>query len=116
MEHDPGTPPDNADDWSNEQWIEWLKATDAAESAEGEPTSEPRPYPATRTTGGQLLGNAMIGLAQALYGRTEEKPAIVVESDEPESDQEFELHLDYEHPDRSYVIHRPGERETPAPE
>lgn len=98
-------PPENADDWTNEQWIEWLKATDAtAESAESPVAGVMNR--AAHSTGGQLLGAVMTGLANALYGPKKEKPAIVVETGEPGKDQPLELHLDPEDPEQSYAVLR----------
>lgn len=112
VEQEPETPPGNADEWSAEQWIDWLKTTDAST-----PSSD-RPSPATKggrvvhSPGGQVLASAMTGLARALYGPQEEKPAIVAESGEPDDDRPLEVHLDFEHPDRSYVIFRPNSDPT----
>jgi hypothetical protein len=104
-------PPDDADDWTNEQWIEWLKATD-------EPSSEaPERAPATvagrvvHSTGGQLLGQGMLGLARAIYGRQSEKPAIVVDAGSEPEDEELTVHLDPDHPENSYAVLR-RERDT----
>lgn len=107
MERDLGSPPADADEWSNEQWIEWLTATDADLAPADQPTPATRLGRATRSAGGQLLGGAMTGLAQALYGPRSEKPAIVVEAGEPHDDQPIELHLDEDHPEKSYVVLRP---------
>lgn len=97
--------------WTDEQWIEWLKATDAEIAAD-----EGR-LPATavgrfvHSAGGQVLGQTMVGLAQAIYGRGDDKPAVVAEANsEPEKDRSFALHLDPEHPEQSFVV------VTPPPE
>jgi hypothetical protein len=101
-------PPENADDWSNEEWLEWLKATDSVEDA-SEVRDEPRSTapPIVRSAGGQVLGQAMIGLANALYGPKDDNVAIVEEASEPEPDEPFTLHLDPDHPERSSVIFKP---------
>lgn len=109
MEEQPVSPPENADEWSSEQWIEWLNATDADAGAEHEHAPITPGGRVAHSTGGQLLGSAMLGLARALYGPQAEKPAIVVESGEPDDGQPFDLHLDYEHPERSFAT-RKGER------
>jgi hypothetical protein len=101
------TPPANAEEWSDEQWIAWLKATDA------EPVSGEHSAPVTtggrvaHSPGGQILGDAMTGLAQALYGPQKKKPPVIAESGEPDADQPFDLHLDFNHPERSYVTRKP---------
>lgn len=96
-----GEPPRNADDWSDEQWLAWL--------AEGDEDDEPAP-PATRvqrSTGGRMLGNAMLGVAEAMYGVR--RPEIVVEAEapgDPHDDDLLEVHLDPDHPERSTVVVR----------
>jgi hypothetical protein len=107
VEQDPETPPANADEWSDQQWIDWLKATDPDDGSAVDRARATVRRQVTHSASGKLLGNAMIGLARALYGPQDDKPAIIVESGEPESDQQLELHLDFDHPDRSFVIIRP---------
>jgi len=98
VEQHPATPPEDADDWSNEQWIEWLTATDTdSDTARPLPTALDR---IVHTTGGQLVGNAMLGLSRALYGKEPEKPAIVVEASEPDGERLIQVHLDFDHPDK----------------
>jgi hypothetical protein len=106
-------PPADADDWTDEQWIEWLKATDADTAA------APNLPPATvagrvvHSTGGQVLGQSMLGLAQAIYGRPEQKVVIVAAANgEPDTDRPFDLHLDADHPDEAFVVLKP---EPPRP-
>lgn len=112
MEQEPEIPPQNADEWSDQQWINWLKATDAVKSTDDQPRPATTGGRVAHSTSGQLLGSAMAGLARALYGPQEEKPAIVVESGEPENDQAIELHLDFEHPDRSFIVLRSDSEPT----
>jgi hypothetical protein len=112
MDQVPETPPANADDWSNQQWIEWLQVTDAELPPADEQPSATTLDRLTRSAGGRLLGNAMTGLAQALYGPQEEKPAIVIEAGEPEADHPLEVHLDFDHPERSFAVLR---RDSEAP-
>jgi hypothetical protein len=105
-------PPADADDWSDEQWIDWLKATDAPEEPADQSTPVTTGSRVAQSAGGRILGDAMIGLARALYGPPKQKPAIVVESGEPGDDQ-LELYLDFDHPDQSYVV---VEKDADAPE
>lgn len=105
MEREFESPPADADEWSNEQWIKWLEATDEAAVGSVDAAPAAAPAPLARSTGGQVIGNAMIGLAQALYGRQKPRPVIVVERGEPEDDL-LELHLDFDHPEDSYVVLR----------
>lgn len=101
-------PPADPEDWSDEQWIEWLKATDADSAAE-----QGRPPTTTagrivHSAGGQMVGQSMIGLAQAIYGRRDDKPVIVAEANsEPEKDRPFALHLDPDHPEQSFLVLKP---------
>jgi hypothetical protein len=60
----------------------------------------------------RMLGAAMIGLENAIYGPKEERPGIVVDAPgEPPPDLGFELLLDPDHPERSLVLFH-----APAPE
>jgi len=61
-----------------------------------------RPLP-RRSRGGGLLGNALIGLHNALYGPREESPALIVEDDQNHDPGPVELHLDEESPKRSWA-------------
>ncbi|MGH9030231.1 MAG: hypothetical protein ACRDV4_11540 [Acidimicrobiales bacterium] len=103
------SPPDDPEDWSDEQWIEFLEATDDSTSA-SEPQLKPRP----RHPGG-VLGAAMLGLRDAIYGPPDDEAAVVVESPgAPPSDDRLEVHLDLDHPERSTVVVH-AERARPAP-
>ena len=68
-------PPADAEEWSAEQWIEWLRATDPAEE---------RPLrlrPRVRddaSTGVRLFGAAMLGMHEAIYGPTEDPDVVLV--------------------------------------
>ena len=107
MHQEPETPPADADEWSDQQWIDWLKKTDADASTDVQETPTTTLGQIAHSTGGQLVGNAMMGLAQALYGQQPQKPAIVAETGEPGTDEPLEVHVDVDHPDQSYVIVRP---------
>jgi hypothetical protein len=101
----PPEPPADADDWTNEQWIDWLKATDASDQAEGGATPATIAGRVVHSVGGQLLGQGMLGLAQAIYGQRDQKVVIVAGANsEPEKDQPFALHLDEDHPERSFAV------------
>lgn len=99
------SPPGDAQEWSDEEWLAWLAATDSAPvDAAGDEGGGPPPR---RGLGGQLLAAAMTGLAEAIYG-PREKPAIVVDaSGDPPGDGAVELGLDEDHPERSVVVIRP---------
>lgn len=110
MVQEPETPPENADEWSDQQWIDWLNSTDGGTTSNEE--SAKTVGRIAHSPSGRVLGNAMIGLARALYGPQDEKPAIVVESGEPDTDQPVEVHLDFDHPDQSFVVLRPDSEPT----
>jgi hypothetical protein len=64
-------PPRDPDDWTEEQWREWLAA------APPDPDVG-RAHPLTRaasSSGGTVLGAAMLGLEQAIYG---DKPKVEI--------------------------------------
>ena len=60
----------------------------------------------TRSTGGAVLGAAMLGLEQALFGPVKDDVPIVHVDDEPERDDEFEVHLDRQEPAKSWLRFR----------
>lgn len=100
-------PPSDPEEWSDEQWIAWLQATDppAAESPADEPVSAGSRL--VRTAGGSVLGEAMLALSQAIYGRRDDEVVIVVDGGSaPVPDVDFEVHLDPDHPERSAVVFR----------
>lgn len=88
-------PPQDPDDWTEEQWRAWL--------AEAPPDPETgHAHPLTRlssTSGGSVLGAAMFGLEQAIYGERP-KVEIVAEADADGLDA-GDLDLDLEDPARS---------------
>lgn len=105
----PNDPPVDPEDWTDEQWLLWLKATDADAQAEGDAPPVTPVGRIAHSTGGQLLGQAMLGMANAIYGRRDDEIVIVAEGDsEPERDEPFTVHLDPDHPERSSVVFRPA--------
>jgi hypothetical protein len=105
----PAGPPDDPEDWSDEQWLEWLEATDADPDSPADADEEPTTVlgRAVRSTGGQLLGQAMAGLSNAIYGEKDDEVVIVAEgTSEPGKDEPFVVHLDPDHPERSSVVFR----------
>lgn len=101
-------PPADPELWTDEQWIEWLKATDAdAETERGLPpaTSAGR---LVHTPGAQALGQTMLGMAWAIYGRRDDEVVVVIQANsQPDEDKPFAVHLDADHPERSYLILKP---------
>jgi hypothetical protein len=108
----PDYPPADPEQWSSEQWIEWLKATDADAQADHGAPPVTRMGRVIQTGAGQLLGQAMLGMASAMYGRRDEEIVIVAEGDsEPDPDQRLSVHLDPDHPEQSFVVLRREEHD-----
>lgn len=106
----PRQPPSDPEEWTDEEWIQWLELTD--------PDTPPDPgggQPGTRTGrfvrsgGGRVLGDAMLGMARAMYGQHHDEVVVVAEGDsEPEENEPFTVHLDPDHPEKSFVVFRSG--------
>ncbi|MGH9070525.1 MAG: hypothetical protein ACRDX8_05015 [Acidimicrobiales bacterium] len=111
----PVEPPTEAEEWSEEQWLQWLNATDPVAALHPAAASQMRRAP--QRGGRQVLGQAMLGLANAIYGQVEDVVAIVSEAPaEPDEEEPFRVHLDPEHPEHSSVVFRPGpHRSRPGP-
>jgi hypothetical protein len=61
-----------------------------------------------------MLGAAMTGLDNAMFGEKEERPGVVVDAPgDPPNDLPFEILLDPEHPERSVVVFQA--QEPPGP-
>jgi hypothetical protein len=112
-------PPDDPEEWSDEEWLAWLRATDALDGDDvlGESDSDrPRWNSARRvlgSAGGHVLGSAMLGLANALYGRRDEKIVVVQDASGDPPHDDLEVHLDPDAPERSQVIIRKGRKHRP---
>ena len=111
--------PDDPDDWSDEQWLAWLRAGDEAEQASAEPARPPLPSWRKAPLAVQFLAVSMTVVGEAIYGRREQ-PAVVVDApgDRP-NDDGLDVRLDFEHPEQSVATvsrwrlsHDDGERET----
>ena len=110
-------PPEDPESWTDAQWLEWLRATDedAVAVEDGPATLSER---AANSAFGVVLGQAMLGMARAIYGRSDEDLVIVADGEGPShGDEPFTVHLDFEHPERSSVafVAHPKESEPPAP-
>jgi len=108
-------PPEDADDWTDDQWISWLDATDDPDAPDGPDAGHPRHW--SRGRSASMLGAAMLGLHEVIYGPHGNEIAIVVDAGgEPPGDDLPEVHLDPEHPERSEVIvRRDATRPGPDP-
>lgn len=62
-----------------------------------------------------MLGAAMTGLDQAMFGPKEERPGVVVDAPgEPPNHLPFDILLDPEHPERSVVVFHAADPTPPA--
>ena len=103
-------PPDDPDDWSEEEWLAWLAEVDA--EAPPEPSGHPRRRHRSATV--TVIGSAMLGLHRAMYGEQEEDIVMVVEADgDPPDGSELEIRLDPDDPDASTVTVRPWLHDSP---
>ena len=96
--------PDDPNDWSDEEWIAWLEAGDAAE-----PEEDDRPVLPSWRKGPlalQFLAASMTAVGEAIYGK-KEQPAIIIQAPgDPGEDDGLDVHLDQEHPEESVAIIR----------
>lgn len=105
-------PPDDAEDWTDDQWLEWLAGEDGAGVDRPHRAAE-RP-PGKASLGQAMLAGGLIGLHEVFYGPRDEDPVLVVDADEPLSPNEMEVHLEPGDPRASWVRmseeHPPPER------
>jgi hypothetical protein len=83
-------PPEDPDDWTEDQWREWLA------SAPPDPDTG-RAHPLTRmaaSPSGSMLGAAMTGLDQAIFGERAKAEIVIEAADPGEDDGDLELDLD----------------------
>jgi hypothetical protein len=83
-------PPEDPDDWTEEQWREWLAR------APQDPDSG-RAHPLTRAVssgGGVTLGAAMLGLQEAIYGERPKVEVVAVADANGADDGDVDLDLD----------------------
>jgi hypothetical protein len=101
--------PDDAEEWTDQQWLAWLEEGDAAERARVAAYGERPVVPSWRKApvAAQFLAASMFAMHDVIYGPREE-PAIVIEaSGEPPNDEPLDVHLDPDHPEESVVIVKP---------
>lgn len=100
-------PPRDPEDWTDEQWLAWLVDTDTLEAEEAvrhqRVVARWRDRPSS-----QVLGAAMLGLRDAIYGRPDDEIVIVEDaSGDPPGDEDAPIvHLDPDQPERSEVVVR----------
>jgi hypothetical protein len=104
----PEGPPADPEEWSDDQWLAWLKATDPVEHSGEHSVPVTAVGRLTHSAGGHVLGQAMLGMAHALYGRRDDEVVVVAEAgSEPGDDEPFTVRLDPDHPERSSVVFKP---------
>jgi hypothetical protein len=85
------TPPNDPEDWTDDEWQEYLLATagDAAEIGGAGPTEGATGFRKLKASAaGSVVGAGMMGLEQALYGeRPKEEVVAEAESDDPYRDR-----------------------------
>lgn len=108
----PPQPPPDPEEWTDEEWLAWLEATDAADA---DPDMRPPRLARWRDRpGSSVLGAAMLGLRDAIYGRPDDEVVVVGEtSGDPPDDDLPVVHLDPDHPERSEVVVRRRRRRPP---
>jgi hypothetical protein len=105
-------PPDDPEAWSHEQWMAWLNATDPPGTADAPSGLR---IPKDRPAGIRLMGAAMLGMHDAIYGPKDD-PKIVVVADAHGQDgdpEAIELHLVPEHPEGSWAVIRAHGKRAP---
>jgi hypothetical protein len=93
---DPGVPPDDPDDWTAEQWMAYLQATNGDEAGQSRYANRFKSRPAT------MVGNAMLAMHDLIYGPVEE-PEFVIESKQDGDDDDIDVKLDAADPSASSV-------------
>jgi len=103
-------PPADPQEWTDEQWLDWLAEGDAESAAA---TGDEPPSPSPRRERGAVatvMGAAMIGMAEAIYGPRDEAAEVVQASGGPPDDDWLDLTLDPDHPEDSVAVVRPDRR------
>lgn len=93
----PTEPPTHGETGNDEEWDAWPEEATGdqqPESARDAPPLRPR---------GSLLGSAMRGLHDALYGPREDPVVIEVGAGDPGGPEGMTVHLDEDAPEKSWV-------------
>jgi hypothetical protein len=94
-------PPVDPDAWTEEQWMEWLRANESTGD------DDRRVYaPRLSSPGAVVLGAAMMGLQKGIYGDVE-KPEVTIEAEANGQDDGMKIDLDPDEPSQSTVVVRP---------
>ena len=98
------SPPEEAENWSDEQWIEWLDSTDGDGGVQPYVPSTPK----KRSLGATMIGAAMLGLHEIMYGKQDEQQVQIAPAPGPPDDQDIEITLDPDEPSNSEVRFKNG--------
>ena len=80
-------PPRDPDDWTDEQWQAYLAATAEAPDSDAASQGALGFRKLKASAGGSVVGAAMMGIEQALYGeKAKEEVVAEAESDDPEGE------------------------------
>jgi hypothetical protein len=82
-------PPSDPEDWTDEEWQAYLQATadEADLGGDGADEGAVGYRKLRRSAGGAVIGAAMLGIEQAIYGeRPKEEVVMEAESDDPNRD------------------------------
>ena len=104
-------PPADPEEWTHEQWLAWLSATDAdpPQVVAGNDGIEPR----QQGVASAMLGGALKGLRDALYGPKDDELVIVAPANGPDDDPDMTVFLDPDDPKSSWARLR-RDRGTPG--
>ncbi len=100
-------PPVDPQDWTDEQWLEWLEATDGEAAVPGDDSG---PGGGRRTVADRVrsspaargMGGAMVALHEIFYKPKDDEVVIVAQAGgEPPDPDALELDLDPDHPEAS---------------
>jgi hypothetical protein len=91
-------PPDDPDDWSEEQWITYLHDTEFDAPADQRAFAPRLDSPASH-----VVGAAMTGLFNVIYGE-QAKPDVVIEAEANGKDDGMKIDLDPDDPSASTVV------------
>lgn len=97
-------PPEDAENWSDDEWIEWLERTDEDGAAQPYVPTKAKP----QSLPGQMLGAAMMGLHEVFYGKRQEKQVQIAPAPGPPEDEDVEIVLDPDEPSNSEVRFKRG--------
>jgi hypothetical protein len=100
----PGQPPSDPQDWTDDQWIEWLQETDKDDAVKTQEVT--LGHKVTHSAAGSALGVAMLGMSEAIYGKQRAEVVIVQEAPSDPEDEDISIHLDPDQPERSVAIVR----------